>query len=143
MNGSQWTHISGMLPVVALLFVVQGAATGVTNDIAGTRTPSGDVAWSGEPCADLCAAPSDSAESYRRLCASCHGKRGKGDGAAAAFLNPRPANLTTTEGVGQLSDEELLDVITNGRRTMPAFGSLLQPEELRALAAYVRGLAGG
>src|SRR5262245_59283715 len=35
-----------------------------------------------------------SKETYDRLCASCHGTDGKGDGPAAAALDPKPTDLT-------------------------------------------------
>jgi len=34
-------------------------------------------------------------ESYRTLCAECHGEQGNGDGSSASGLTPRPTNLTT------------------------------------------------
>jgi len=84
---------------------------------------------------------SDSAELFRRHCVACHGKGGEGNGPVAAALSPRPANLTDTTLMNSLTDEDLLTIITKGRRTMPAFGALLKPEEIAALAAYVRSLS--
>jgi len=84
---------------------------------------------------------SDSAELFRRHCVACHGKGGEGNGPVAAALSPRPANLTDTTLMNSLTDDELLTIIAKGRRTMPAFGTLLKPEELAALAAYVRSLS--
>src|SRR5712691_8487480 len=34
-------------------------------------------------------------------CVSCHGAKGKGDGAAAAALNPKPADWTSTKVQGE------------------------------------------
>jgi len=127
MSGSQWMRFSGVLSVV-IVFMIVDSATEVAAD--ATRVSASTTLQ-------------DSSELFQRFCVSCHGKSGKGNGPAAAYLNPRPANLTDAEVVGQLSDEELLDVITNGLRTMPAFGALLKPEEVRAVAAYVRSLQGG
>ncbi len=54
-------------------------------------------------------------------CFSCHGALGKGDGAAAAALNPKPRDLTTgkftfdTDADGKPGTEaDLFNVITNG-----------------------------
>lgn len=82
------------------------------------------------------------AELFQRQCVACHGKRGKGDGPAAAAMTPRPANLTDPERMGELSDEELIEVLTKGKGAMPSFGALLGPEEIRAMARYVRELSG-
>jgi cbb3-type cytochrome oxidase subunit 1/cbb3-type cytochrome oxidase cytochrome c subunit/mono/diheme cytochrome c family protein len=68
-------------------------------------------------------------------CAGCHGAAGLGDGPAAAWLKPAPANLATRE----FTLERLSDILWNGvpGTAMPAWRD--QPEEnLAALAAVVR-----
>lgn len=45
-----------------------------------------------EPAKDI--SPTDGVGMFRGYCAPCHGTSGKGDGPAAAALNPKPANLT-------------------------------------------------
>lgn len=82
------------------------------------------------------------AELFRRQCAACHGKKGEGDGPAASAMNPRPADLTDAERIGDLSDEELIEVLTKGRSAMPSFGSLLEVDQIRAMVAYIRELSG-
>jgi mono/diheme cytochrome c family protein len=37
-----------------------------------------------------------------------------------------------------LSDEQFLEIAINGRRTMPAFGTLMSPDEVWAVHAYVK-----
>jgi len=140
---SQRLPTAGILRVLISVFVIAGAATGVSAEASMRRLSSGRDGYSEGLKAGVSTTPQDSSELFRRHCTPCHGKSGKGDGPAAAYLNPRPADLTKAEVVGQLSDEELLDVITNGRRTMPSFRALLKPEELRAVAAYVRSLEKG
>jgi len=39
---------------------------------------------------------------YDTLCVGCHGATGKGDGAAAAALNPKPGNFTDCKEMGKL-----------------------------------------
>jgi len=71
-------------------------------------------------------------------CVSCHGKGGKGDGVAAAALNPKPADWTSKKIQGE-SDGELFWKITTGRGAMPAWRHL--PESDRwALVQYLRTL---
>jgi mono/diheme cytochrome c family protein len=73
-------------------------------------------------------------------CASCHGARGKGDGAAAVALNPKPADWTSAK-VQSESDGEIFWKISTGRGAMPAWNFL--PERDRwALVRYVRSLGG-
>jgi mono/diheme cytochrome c family protein len=73
-------------------------------------------------------------------CVSCHGAGGKGDGAAAVALNPKPANWTTAK-VQSESDGEIFWKISTGRGAMPAWNFL--PERDRwALVRYIRSLGG-
>ena len=72
-------------------------------------------------------------------CASCHGAKGKGDGAAAVALNPKPADWTSAR-VQDESDGEIFWKITTGRGPMPSWRHL--PETDRwAIVRYIRTLA--
>ncbi len=72
-------------------------------------------------------------------CASCHGAKGKGDGAAAVALNPKPADWTSAR-VQDESDGEIFWKITTGRGPMPSWRHL--PESDRwAVVRYIRTLA--
>jgi cytochrome c oxidase cbb3-type subunit 3 len=83
---------------------------------------------------------------YGQFCASCHGQSGKGDGPAAAALNPKPRDHTDKETMSKLSDDELLKVIKNGGASigksplMPAWGASLKDEQIKDVIAYVRTL---
>jgi mono/diheme cytochrome c family protein len=71
-------------------------------------------------------------------CATCHGAAGKGDGLAAAALNPRPKDLTS-QSVQSEPDGALFWKITRGRGAMPAWPWL--PERERwALVWMIREL---
>lgn len=71
-------------------------------------------------------------------CVSCHGSKGKGDGAAAVALNPKPADWTSKR-VQDESDGELFWKISTGRGAMPSWRHL--PENDRwALIQYIRTL---
>lgn len=66
---------------------------------------------------------------YQKTCVVCHGV--KGDmGASGAF------NLTTSE----LTVDERVAVITNGRNAMAAYKDLLKEEEIKAVAEYTMTL---
>jgi mono/diheme cytochrome c family protein len=84
---------------------------------------------------------------FARSCTTCHGAGGKGDGAMAANLKPKPQNLTDQAVMSKRSDWEIYLVIRDGG---PALGlspqmfpykSLLQDQQIRDVAAYVRSLA--
>ncbi len=101
---------------------------------------------------------------YDSLCAGCHGPTGKGDGAAAAGLDERPADLTqiAAKNGGVFPRVEVMAKIDGYAKgephygAMPAFWPLLEgrtvlvetgdgiltptPEPLVALAAYIETL---
>ena len=73
-------------------------------------------------------------------CASCHGAKGKGDGAAAAALTPKPADWTSKKMQDE-TDGSLFWKISTGRGAMPPWKHL--PETDRwALVHYLRSLKG-
>lgn len=84
---------------------------------------------------------------YEQLCASCHGMTGKGDGPAAATLNPKPRNHTDGKYMNALTDKYLIDFIKGGGAAvkksplMPGFGTTLKDEDIRNLVVYIRSLA--
>ena len=74
-------------------------------------------------------------------CVTCHGASGKGDGVAAAALNPKPADWTSAKVKGD-PDGVLFCKMANGRGPMPPWKHL--PEKERwDLVSYIRSLQGG
>ena len=80
-------------------------------------------------------------EAYRQHCTICHGQQGKGDGPAASAFDPSPPDFTSPESVVLLTDDELLEIVAEGRRAMPGFETVLEPELLPMLIGYVRDLS--
>ncbi|MGH7552035.1 MAG: cytochrome c [Longimicrobiales bacterium] len=83
---------------------------------------------------------------YNVYCAGCHGPSGAGDGPNARFLRARPANHADSTAMAARSDDGLYDAISAGGRVlgvsleMPPFGTVLDPEAIRGLVAYIRTL---
>ena len=79
---------------------------------------------------------------YERLCVTCHGAQGKGDGPAGQMMTPRPADFTNPKIKGK-PDSELLKSIQDGRppTTMPAFKGQLSDQQISDVLAYVRSLS--
>jgi len=83
---------------------------------------------------------------YGQFCASCHGQSGKGDGPAAAALNPKPRDHTNKEYMSKMSEDELLNVIKNGGVSvgksplMPPWGASLKDDQIKDIIAYIRTL---
>lgn len=82
---------------------------------------------------------------YDQLCVGCHGATGKGDGPAAAALNPKPKDFTNCKEVAKDSDATLFKIIKDGSQSvgrspmMPAWGGVLKDQQIRDLVAYIRG----
>ena len=77
----------------------------------------------------------DGAAIYKAKCAMCHGADGKKVNKA---MNVR--DLTSAE-VQKLTDQELHDVIANGKAKMPAYKGKLSDADIKALVVTIRDLA--
>ena len=78
------------------------------------------------------------AEIYQANCAGCHGPVGRGDGALAASLDPRPANLADGAALRDVSPLDYFRRISIGTvgTAMPAFEGRLPVEDRWAAALY-------
>jgi Cu-processing system permease protein len=82
---------------------------------------------------------------YQTTCAPCHGPGGKGDGPAAAALNPKPRDHTNGAYMDKLTNQHLYDVIKKGGAafgfpTMPAQPQLAD-DSVKNVIAFVRSLS--
>lgn len=91
----------------------------VTAAAGGAAEPAGNPML-GDPAAAV-----EGRKVYRQRCAICHGKAGG-----------RGPNLFAT----RLGDEAFLETVINGRKgaTMPAFGLVLEPDQVWQVHAYVK-----
>jgi cytochrome c6 len=74
----------------------------------------------------------DAAALFASKCAACHGKDGKGT-EAGKKMGAKDLALEQKEPVKEIAGD-----IANGMRKMPAFKGKLTPEEIDALAKYVK-----
>ena len=103
--------------------------------------------WKAPPSADSKKSPltSDAATIaagktiYVKECQSCHGKKGKGDGTAAASLDVKAGNFSSAATQGQ-SDGALFWKVEEGRKPMPSFKRKITEEEAWQTVAYIRTL---
>jgi len=81
---------------------------------------------------------------FQANCAACHGTEGKGNGPAAAALDPKPRNLSDADYVSRLSNDHLVKVITDGGASvgkspmMAAWGGILSKDDILNVIAYIR-----
>ena len=84
---------------------------------------------------------------YDANCAGCHGATGKGDGVAAAAINPKPQDHTNGKLMNALTDKYLFDIIKDGGKAMqkaalmPAANKKLTDQDIWDMVAYIRSLA--
>ena len=98
------------------------------------------------PAAPAPAAPTETAEDvFKNRCTPCHGVNGKGDGPAAAALNPKPRNYTDLAWQKAVSDDQLKKTILYGgaavgkSAVMPSQPDLeSKPEVLDGLIKIIR-----
>ena len=76
---------------------------------------------------------------YSKMCWTCHGVEGKGEGPAAAALNPKPADFTIDKVQNQ-KDGELYWKITTGKGTMVSYKNSLTNDQRWSLVNYIRTL---
>lgn len=104
-------------------WVAPETATHVSNPIAGNQSvlPEGK-------------------KIYMSNCSPCHGNNGKGDGPAAAALNPKPADHTSTALLSE-TDGSLYWKISEGRKPMPSYKKALTDAQRWELVNYIRSIS--
>jgi mono/diheme cytochrome c family protein len=94
----------------------------------------------------LAQSPAEGQKLYMTYCSSCHGDKGRGDGAAGKALPVKPVDHTDGKLMNSFSDEFLLNIISKGGSAvgkssfMPAWGGVLKENQLQDLLAYLRSI---
>ena len=113
------------------LFSLDGTTKSLPRGSADpVAAPRGAVAAGGTTA--LPPGPADLAKGkdlFSGACVVCHGENGKGGTPGGAPLTPL------------LTHDAIVQIVTNGRNQMPAFGSALRPQDREDIAAYVLQLA--
>jgi mono/diheme cytochrome c family protein len=82
----------------------------------------------------------DAQKIYSANCTPCHGTKGKGDGPAAANLNPKPADHSSA-AVQAETDGSLFYKLSEGRTPMPQYKKIFTDQQRWELVCYIRTLA--
>jgi mono/diheme cytochrome c family protein len=110
---------------------------------AGSVPFEGPALISGQPASEPLPATQDSIQRGKVLfniyCAICHGEDGTGDGKVGVFFTPHPANLTS-DGVQNLTSNDIFLVITQGRGVMPSQAEGLSILQRWDVVNYVHSL---
>ena len=103
------------LKVLAVGFCLIGARTSLAAEDQPDAAPSPELAAQGKTL-------------YRQFCANCHGVNMVNPGTSSFDLRKFPHE----------DRARFVNSVMHGKNTMPAWGDLLQPDEIEALWAYVR-----
>ena len=77
----------------------------------------------------------DAAATYKAKCAGCHGADGKG------LESMGTPNFTDAKWQAGRKDLALIKIINEGKGQMPGFKSSLNAADVKAMIAFIRGLA--
>ncbi|MDA2916531.1 cytochrome c [Nitrospinae bacterium AH_259_B05_G02_I21] len=94
--------------------------------------------------------PEEGRAIYERLCVTCHGASGKGDGPTGKFLTPRPSSFAQhISHHGEKWSDYYFKIIKDGARSvgrsplMAAWGGRLKSEEIWDVIGYIWTLVQG
>lgn len=120
-------------------FVPPAVGTIIVGAIIATNSLAGLAATVRNPIPPTISAVARGREIYIERCAVCHGDNGRGDGPAAAGLNPKPADLRVHLAAGH-TDAQLFDWVSNGYpgSAMPAFRNELSDENRWNVLNFMR-----
>jgi mono/diheme cytochrome c family protein len=74
---------------------------------------------------------------YAKNCAVCHGEDGKGGGESAMIV----PNFTDPAWHRRNPDEKMMNAISKGKGTMPAFKDKMSEDQMKAVIAHIRAFA--
>ena len=100
--------------------------------------------WGVGLCPSSLLAAQNAPSLFKDTCASCHGAAGKGDGPAAAALNPKPRDFSDCKVMAKDTDETLFKAVKGGGQSigrsamMPSWGGSLTDAQIHELVSYIR-----
>lgn len=101
--------------IVFIAFACACSSKKSSTESSGSAEPSAQAPAAPSAPATAAMAPADEAQqTFKTLCSTCHGADGKGDGVAAASLNPKPRNYTDKAWQASVTDDQLAKVILEG-----------------------------
>lgn len=137
----------GMFRTAVLFIAFAAACSDKKSSELSTETAQPSAQAPTAPAQTASASPADEArQTFSTLCVTCHGTDGKGDGPAAANLNPKPRNYTDKAWQASVTDDQLAKVILEGGAAVgksplmppnPQFKD--KPQVIAELVKIVRG----
>jgi mono/diheme cytochrome c family protein len=120
-----------------LLFAALGQPPGPT-DQATNKQPTPEAAPTKAPSSESIARAK---KMYVLDCAMCHGSAGDGKGDLVADMKLTLKDYSTAAALTGLSDQQLFDIIKDGKGQMPGEGPRLKPDDTWGMVYVVRSFA--
>lgn len=76
---------------------------------------------------------------YDKACSRCHGDEAKGGFVPEGAKSPS-RDLTAADWQGTVTDEEIRQLIRDGRGDMPGFGQVFSLDQIDTIVKYLRAL---
>jgi len=109
--------------------------TGMVGELYVGKNPAFD-----QPNVDFAALLDKGHTRFNTYCSPCHDRQGSGVGIVPLHAPTwQPANLME-DRIVQFADGEIFNVVSNGRRSMPAYKFQISVEDRWAIIAYLRVL---
>ncbi len=146
----------GIFAAVALLSIGCGKSEDDKGGAAKTETkasgntakaPAKAPATPAKPAAPAANDPMAKAKQlFQMRCVMCHGPSGKGDGPAAANINPKPRNYNSKKWQKSVTDEQIAEVIKKGGQALGLNAMMpgqpdLSDEQITSLVDLIRSFA--
>lgn len=129
----QWSTASLFFSVAVVTATVQASS--------GSTSPSTSNAVNQNPVVPTAASQTRAKEIYGYDCSMCHGPLGRGKTDLGKETTGSVSDLTDPETTAHLSDQELHDLILNGKGKMPGEKKRVTDNEAWSLVTYIRGLS--
>jgi mono/diheme cytochrome c family protein len=144
MNRKTTSYLHNALILAAILLGACGGGQSEATKPGGTSVPTPPAEYAGKtnPFANQAAAAEAGKGIFTSDCSTCHGVNAKGDGPAAAALDPKPSNLAALQSI--LNDGYLLWRISEGGMqapfdsAMPAWKGILSERQIWQVITYLR-----
>lgn len=141
-----WFFSFTALLLAAFALAACGGGASVATQPQGTPvpTPPAEYADKTNPMAGNQTAADAGKQTFGTNCTPCHGTDAKGDGPAAASLNPKPADLADLES--SFSDAYIFWRISEGgamspfNSQMPSWKNTLSEDQIWQVVTYLRTL---
>lgn len=127
-------HIAQALSILGMVLLATAFA-----EQQGKWTAPATADQKKNPLAGDAAAAAAGKAIYTKECASCHGKKGKGDGPSAAALGISAGDLSAAASQAQ-SDGAYFWKVQTGKKPMPTFQKKLSEDQIWQVVNYMRTL---